>query len=79
MPLQSLRHLGGVSLLLASFTACPLFAGAAEATGWDEEAQIVQRIHAPSFPDRTFVITDFGATAGADSTAAIATQSKTIG
>ena len=77
MPLLSLRHLGGVSLLLASFTACPLFAGAAEATGWDEEAQIVQRIHAPSFPDRTFVITDFGATAGADSTAAIAKAIET--
>src|SRR5580693_1656509 len=40
--------------------------------GWEREDEILRHIHAPKFPDRSFPITDFGAVAGADSTAAIA-------
>lgn len=36
-----------------------------------EVAAILERIQAPVFPDRDFVITDFGASAGADATVAI--------
>jgi unsaturated rhamnogalacturonyl hydrolase len=45
-----------------------------EPTGWDTVPAILGRIHEPKFPDRDFVITDFGAPADgkADSTAAIA-------
>ena len=39
--------------------------------GWDDAAAILARIQAPTFPDRDFVITDFGATPGADATAAL--------
>jgi polygalacturonase len=44
---------------------------AADVPGWDQPAEILSRIHAPVFPDRQFPITDFGAVAGADATAAI--------
>ncbi|HVW22772.1 MAG TPA: glycoside hydrolase family 28 protein [Opitutaceae bacterium] len=41
--------------------------------GWDQAREILGRIRAPAFPDRTFAITDFGARAGGeDCTAAIA-------
>ncbi len=48
---------------------------APEATrgGWEKAAEILSRIQAPSFPDRRFRITDYGAVAGGrqDSTQAI--------
>ena len=45
----------------------------AASAGWDEAQEILGRIHAPTFPDRTFAITDYGAQAsGPDCTEAIA-------
>jgi polygalacturonase len=44
---------------------------AAEAAGWARADQILARIHAPQFPARDYAITDYGAVAGRDSTAAI--------
>ena len=72
MPHPSLVSKGGFALL--AFIACARVgtAYASEPSGWDQAAQIVQRIRPPAFPDRTFPITEFGAVAGADSTAAIA-------
>jgi unsaturated rhamnogalacturonyl hydrolase len=44
-----------------------------QATGWDSVPEILARIKAPQFPDRDFVITQYGAVAGGsnDCTAAI--------
>jgi len=39
--------------------------------GWGDYERVLARINAPTFPDRDFPITDFGATAGIDATAAI--------
>ena len=39
--------------------------------GWVDYEKVLARIQAPTFPDRDFPITDFGAKAGADSSAAI--------
>ncbi len=41
------------------------------AGGWNAAGEILARIHAPEFPAKDFVITDFGATPGIDCTAAI--------
>ena len=38
---------------------------------WETAAEIVARIHAPQFPAKDFVITDFGATPATDSTESI--------
>jgi len=43
----------------------------AAARGWIDYERTLARIKAPTFPDRDFPITDFGAKAGADSSAAI--------
>jgi unsaturated rhamnogalacturonyl hydrolase len=39
--------------------------------GWGDYERVLARIKAPTFPDRDFPITDFGAKPGADATAAI--------
>lgn len=41
------------------------------ADGWAESEAILARIHAPEFPARDFIITDFGAKPAVDNTAAI--------
>jgi unsaturated rhamnogalacturonyl hydrolase len=41
-------------------------------TGWDDVGSVLARVKAPTFPNRDFPITDFGAKAGTDSSAAIA-------
>jgi len=41
-------------------------------TGWDALPAVLARIQAPVFPDRDFPITNFGAKAGTDASAAIA-------
>ncbi|HEY0862981.1 MAG TPA: glycoside hydrolase family 88 protein [Lacunisphaera sp.] len=41
------------------------------ARGWADYETVLARIKAPTFPDRDFPITDFGAKAGTDATAAI--------
>ena len=40
--------------------------------GWGDYGRVLARIQAPTFPDRDFPITDFGAKPGADATAALA-------
>ncbi|HET8655406.1 MAG TPA: glycoside hydrolase family 28 protein [Longimicrobiaceae bacterium] len=50
--------------------AAPASAGR-QATGWDALPGILARIRPPSFPNRDFVITRYGAKAGADSTEAL--------
>jgi polygalacturonase len=49
-----------------------LFAPAHVEADWDQTEQILARVRAPEFPARNFSITDYGAKAGSDSTAAIA-------
>jgi polygalacturonase len=65
-------------LLLASVILCGYFNSQAfqkdqSKTGWAEVPAILSRIKAPTFPNRDFIITDYGAVAGAqaDSTEAI--------
>jgi unsaturated rhamnogalacturonyl hydrolase len=41
-------------------------------TGWADYESVLARIKAPTFPDRDFPITDFGAKVGTDASAAIA-------
>lgn len=70
--------LGTVLGLLAALPhPCPAAAAAAAAKSvpddWAEATAILARIQAPQFPARNFPITDFGATAGADATAALRT------
>ncbi len=62
-----------VTILAVCFTFAGL-AHAAEAVTWKTADQILARIKAPTFPNRDFTITDFGAVAGgqSDCTAAIA-------
>ncbi|MFT3830110.1 MAG: glycoside hydrolase family 88 protein [Opitutaceae bacterium] len=55
-----------VEQLLSAKTAAP-----AIVRGWDDAAAILARIKAPTFADRDFAITDFGAKPGSDATAAI--------
>jgi unsaturated rhamnogalacturonyl hydrolase len=59
--------------LLASLVAASLARGA-DAVSWRTADEILARIKAPTFPDRDFAITDYGAVAGgkADCTAALA-------
>lgn len=45
--------------------------GSFQARGWGDYERVLARIKAPTFPDRDFPITDFGAQAGADCTGAI--------
>ncbi len=71
----SLLILPALAVLLTSGCAtaasAPAAAGSAPAAGWDREAEILSHIHAPQFADRSFPITDYGATPGADATAAL--------
>jgi unsaturated rhamnogalacturonyl hydrolase len=46
--------------------------GPSKAVSWDDVPRILERIVAPVFPARDFRITDYGAVAGADASAAIA-------
>jgi polygalacturonase len=46
--------------LFSLFSGCNLTGSAANA-GWDQVPDILNQINAPSFPDRKFSITDFGA------------------
>ena len=66
-------HPRGFALLLMLSGACLGAAGAGGASGgWNDCAPILARIRPPVFPERNFVITDFGAAAGGtDCTAAI--------
>jgi len=43
-----------------------------KAVGWDDAPKILERVRAPVFPERDFPITQFGAVAGSDASAAIA-------
>lgn len=68
-----------LSRLRACFTAAALpallpAAVSAAPSPWDQEAEIVARIHPPEFPARSFAVTDYGAVAGGtvDCTKAIA-------
>jgi unsaturated rhamnogalacturonyl hydrolase len=63
--------------ILAGIEVEKLLAGAGRevplrVTGWDAVPAILARIKAPTFPDRDFLITNYGAKAGTDSSAAIA-------
>jgi unsaturated rhamnogalacturonyl hydrolase len=61
------------ALVVVSLFCSVLFAAPAAPTGWESVPAILARIKAPTFPNRDFVITAHGATAGgADCTAAIA-------
>jgi unsaturated rhamnogalacturonyl hydrolase len=59
------------AVLLASLLIAGTALGAETPAGWDQAGEILSRIHAPTFPARNFPITDYGAVAGADATAAI--------
>jgi len=67
-----IRSLLVVPLLVLPLAACAT-PTATEPTGWDAVPGILARIVAPTFPDRDFPITDFGAVADGqtDATAAI--------
>ncbi len=55
-------------ILLTLFSLMPLnnlFAVLTEKQGWEMEAKIAASIPEPKFPDKTFLITDFGAVEGA--------------
>jgi polygalacturonase len=74
-PLSQLALLSVAALLFtASCAATKESATSQSQVGWAEEAKILQRIKAPQFPARDFVITDFGAVADGktDSTASVA-------
>ncbi len=45
--------------------------GSFQARGWVDYERVLARIKAPTFPDRDFPITDFGAKPGADASAAL--------
>jgi polygalacturonase len=62
--------MAALGLLLEATATVPLRA-AAEKDPWGKLPAILSRIKAPSFPARDFVITDHGAQAGADASAAI--------
>jgi polygalacturonase len=65
LPSPLIAMLACAGLLSTSRAAAP--------AAWDQAQEILARIHAPAFPDRTFPITNYGAAAGgADCTAAIA-------
>ncbi len=51
-------------LLLSSVPFSNLLAGMTEKKGWEMQARIVASIPEPKFPDRTFLITDYGAVEG---------------
>ncbi len=55
-----------LAIIMISVGSIPVFAGNREeaARGWNLVPQILKRIVPPKFPDRNFVITDYGAVAG---------------
>jgi unsaturated rhamnogalacturonyl hydrolase len=63
-----------LTLVFAALVASTGLARAADAVSWKTADEILARIKAPTFPNRDFPITDFGAVAGGtqDCTAAIA-------
>jgi polygalacturonase len=71
--LAALRRAATALTAAALATAASLTPGAqaADPEGWDQVAPILARIHAPEFPARHYPITDYGAVAGRDCTAAI--------
>jgi len=69
-PLRPLALLGLLVFGCAGLAAVEPEPGAVR--GWEDYERLRARIIAPTFPDRDFLITAFGARAGADSTAAIA-------
>jgi len=50
--------------LLSSMPLSSLFAEMTEKKGWEMEAKVVASIPEPKFPNKTFLITDFGAVQG---------------
>jgi polygalacturonase len=71
-PFLVLRAPGVACALLIAGLAVTRSGNAAEAApGWDQATEILGRIHDPDFPERDFPITDYGAVAGSDSSAAI--------
>jgi len=50
--------------LFSSISLSTLSAEMTEKKGWEMEARIVASIHEPKFPDRKFLLTDFGAVEG---------------
>lgn len=59
---RTLRVLPGV-LVAVSLGSATSSSASEQGAGWNMVAQIEARIHAPTFPDREFVITNYGATA----------------
>jgi polygalacturonase len=68
--LRRLRAAARRALLGTGLSAAAL---AADPAGWEQLAPILARIHAPEFPARSYPITDYGAVAGQDCTAALRT------
>lgn len=52
-------------ILISSMSLNALNAEMTEKKGWEKEAKILASIPEPEFPDKTFLITDFGAVEGA--------------
>src|SRR5690606_41768919 len=74
--LRNVAVVGGAALVVpAPLAGCRTTASKADSdAAWARVPDILARIQAPSFPDRDFVITEFGAERGAsrDATEAIA-------
>ncbi len=63
--LSPFRVLAAALSVACAATASCASTAVPPATGWDTLTRILSRINPPSFPDRQFVITDFGAIEGA--------------
>jgi unsaturated rhamnogalacturonyl hydrolase len=75
-PIVDNDHKGVASFILAGIELDKMLSSKSTAIvehvgGWDYAERILSRIKAPVFPDKDFPITDFGAKAGQDSSAAI--------
>ena len=61
---------GGIVVLPGLMTGCassaPPAAGGGDAEAWNRVPDILARIRAPRFPDRDFVVTDYGAVEGGE-------------
>ena len=65
---KSLRSLSIAALVIACLAGCSKIkdsnaAGSPKAVGWDDVPEILARIVPPTFPDRDFEITKYGAVA----------------
>jgi unsaturated rhamnogalacturonyl hydrolase len=70
-PIVENDHKGIGPFILAGIELTAVLSENAGARGWQDVDAVLARIQPPAFPDKDFLITDFGATKDADSTKAI--------